>query len=139
MKTWNDFIALFDGLIDELEKLDKALERMKEYYCKVNESPKKKEICPHTTNPLQLRSLCKRCRKEDRLLTKEDLDRIDLKNAESNFLDALYDVSREQDSKTVSKVVEWIKSHQLIEPDRDSITRFEPFYQIEQAKLKEIG
>ncbi len=37
---------------------------MKEIYCEVNETPKK-ELCSHTTNPLQLRSLCKRCRKED--------------------------------------------------------------------------
>ncbi len=112
---------------------------MEEYYCEVNESPKKKELCPHTTNPLQLRRLCKRCRKEDRLLTKKDLDRIDLKNAESNFFDALYDVSREQDSKTISNMVEWVKTHQLIEPDNDSLTRFEPFYQIELRELKELG
>jgi len=34
------------------------------------------------------------------------------------------------------EVVEWIKEHQLIEPDKDSLTRFEPFYQIEEAQLK---
>jgi len=34
------------------------------------------------------------------------------------------------------EVVEWIQSHQLIEPSPDSITRFAPFYHIEQAKLK---
>ncbi len=37
------------------------------------------------------------------------------------------------------EVVEWIKSHPLIEPDDDSITRFEPFYQIEESKLEEWG
>ena len=35
------------------------------------------------------------------------------------------------------EVMEWIETHQLIEPAKDSITRFEPFYQIEKAKLKE--
>ena len=51
-----------------------------------------------------------------------------------------------EDSKTIKpfkegirEVVEWIKSHQLIEPDDNSITRFSPFYQIEKAKLKEWG
>ena len=38
----------------------------------------------------------------------------------------------------IKEVVEWIKSHQLIEPDKDSITRFEPFYQIERKELEEI-
>ena len=35
------------------------------------------------------------------------------------------------------KIVEWIEQHQLIKPDTYSITRFEPFYQIEQKELKE--
>ena len=39
----------------------------------------------------------------------------------------------------IKEVVEWIRTHQLIKPDDDSITRFEPFYQIEEAKLKEWG
>lgn len=39
----------------------------------------------------------------------------------------------------IKKMVEWIKSHQLIEPDKNSLTRFKPFYQIEQSKLKEWG
>lgn len=39
----------------------------------------------------------------------------------------------------IREVVEWIESHQLIEPSKDSLTRFEPFYQIEQVKLKEWG
>ena len=38
--------------------------------------------------------------------------------------------------KGIEEVVAWIRSHQLIEPSDDSVTRFEPFYQIEQAKLK---
>ncbi len=37
----------------------------------------------------------------------------------------------------IKEVVGWIKSHQLIEPDKNSLSRFEPFYQIEQEKLKE--
>ncbi len=39
----------------------------------------------------------------------------------------------------IKEVVEWVRSHQLIEPDKDSITRFEPFYQIEEKELKEWG
>lgn len=34
-------------------------------------------------------------------------------------------------------VVGMIKSHTLIKPDENSITQFEPFYQIEQSELKE--
>jgi len=37
------------------------------------------------------------------------------------------------------EVVEWIKEHQLIAPNESSITRFEPFYQIEEIELKEWG
>jgi len=37
------------------------------------------------------------------------------------------------------EVVEWIYSHQLIEPDEDSITRFEPFYQIEKRELEDYA
>ncbi len=39
----------------------------------------------------------------------------------------------------IREVVKWIRSHTLIEPDKDSITRFEPFYQIEEKELKEWG
>lgn len=39
----------------------------------------------------------------------------------------------------IKEAMKWIESHQLIEPDKDSITRFEPFYQIEQRELKELG
>lgn len=35
------------------------------------------------------------------------------------------------------EVVEWVKTHSLIAPDKNSITRFEPFYQITQVELKE--
>ncbi len=34
------------------------------------------------------------------------------------------------------EVVEWIEAHQIIEPKKDSLTRFEPFYQIEKRELK---
>ncbi len=37
----------------------------------------------------------------------------------------------------IKEVVEWIESHPLIEPHEDSLTRFEPFYQIEKRELKE--
>lgn len=37
----------------------------------------------------------------------------------------------------IREVIDKIKSHQLIEPKKDSITRFEPFYQIEQSELRE--
>ncbi len=33
------------------------------------------------------------------------------------------------------EVVDWICSHQLIAPDKNSLTRFEPFYQIESKEL----
>jgi len=39
----------------------------------------------------------------------------------------------------IKEAVARIRSHQLIKPDGDSITRFEPFYQIEEAELKEWG
>jgi len=39
----------------------------------------------------------------------------------------------------IKEAVEWIKKHELIEPDKDSLTRFEPFYQIEAKELKELG
>jgi len=39
----------------------------------------------------------------------------------------------------IREVVKWIQSHQLVEPSPDSITRFAPFYQIDQAELKELG
>ena len=32
--------------------------------------------------------------------------------------------------------IRWIESHPLIKPDENSITRFEPFYQIEQKELE---
>ena len=34
--------------------------------------------------------------------------------------------------------IKWIRSHQLIKPDEDSITRFEPFYQIEEGELESL-
>ncbi len=37
----------------------------------------------------------------------------------------------------IKEVVKWIESHQLIKPDKNSITRFEPFYQIKEVELKE--
>jgi len=46
---------------------------MKEYYCKVNEAPKRDDICPHTTNPIQLKTVCKRCVKE------LDVTKLDIK------------------------------------------------------------
>jgi hypothetical protein len=67
----------------------------------------------------------------DRLLTKEDLDRIDLKNAEGNFIDALYDTAKEQDAKTAHTILE-IVTEDFVEPvanlyinDRDRKYAFE--------------
>lgn len=37
------------------------------------------------------------------------------------------------------EVVKWIKEHPLIAPDENSLTKFEPFYQIEHAELKKWG
>lgn len=39
----------------------------------------------------------------------------------------------------VKGIVEWIRSHHLIKPNKDSLTRFEPFYQIEESELKKWG
>jgi len=45
--------------------------------------------------------------------------------------------------KGVKEVVEWIKTHYLVGPDKDSITQFKPFYSITlddlEANLKEWG
>lgn len=40
---------------------------------------------------------------------------------------------------SIKEVLDWVCSHQLISPDDDSLTRFEPFYQIEEKELKEWG
>jgi len=37
----------------------------------------------------------------------------------------------------IKEVVEWIKKHELTSPDDNSITRFYPFYHIEERELKE--
>ena len=37
----------------------------------------------------------------------------------------------------IKEVVEWIETHTLISPDKDSLTQFEPFYQIERTELRE--
>jgi len=39
----------------------------------------------------------------------------------------------------IKEVVEWIRKHQLVQPDNNSITQFYPFYQIEERELKEWG
>ena len=49
------------------------------------------------------------------LLSKEQLDAIDLKNAESNFIDALYDTSREQARLTAKQFVCWVEEHRSID------------------------
>jgi len=37
----------------------------------------------------------------------------------------------------VKTMMAWIRTHQIIKPDDDSLTRFEPFYQIEERELCE--
>ena len=39
----------------------------------------------------------------------------------------------------IKEVVEWIRKHHLVEPDKNSLTRFSPFYQVTQEELKEWG
>jgi len=39
----------------------------------------------------------------------------------------------------IKEVIEWIKKHELTSPDDNSITRFYPFYYIEERELKEWG
>jgi len=36
----------------------------------------------------------------------------------------------------VKSVLLWIRRHDLIKPDDNSITRFEPFYQIEESDIE---
>ena len=36
----------------------------------------------------------------------------------------------------VKSVFAWIRSHDLIKPDKDSLTRFEPFYQINESDIE---
>ncbi len=54
---------------------------------------------------------------KDTVMTYERIQEIDLKNAESNFTDALWDVAREQAEISfplgIKEVVEWIKEHQI--------------------------
>jgi hypothetical protein len=38
---------------------------------------------------------------------------------------------------TVKELIEWIEAHELISPDNDSCTRFEPYYHIEKKELEE--
>jgi len=37
----------------------------------------------------------------------------------------------------IKEVIEWVKKHELTSPRENSITRFYPFYQIEERELKE--
>jgi hypothetical protein len=37
----------------------------------------------------------------------------------------------------VTTVIDWLKVHPLVEPDKDSLTRFEPYYMIEAKELKD--
>ncbi len=91
---------------------------------------------------------------KDTVMSFKRLQEIDLKNASSNFTDALYDVAREQAEISfklgIKEVVDWIqqlaREHEAIRqfhPDR-SITlkgAFKPiiFDDEWQAKLKEWG
>ena len=36
----------------------------------------------------------------------------------------------------VKTFIAWIRTHQLIKPDANSLTRFEPFYQVEERELR---
>lgn len=38
----------------------------------------------------------------------------------------------------IKEVVSWIKKHDLIKPDKESMTQFESFYQIEAKELEEF-
>ena len=69
---------------------------------------------------------------------KELYDQIQRANPETPA-DIKYEFARACIKAGIKEAVGWIKSHQLIKPDDDSVTRFEPFYQIEEAELKEWG
>ena len=53
--------------------------------------------------------------------------------AELDAMERGYQAGKEDGIK---EVVEWIETHQLIKPDKDSLTRFEPFYQIGEKELR---
>ncbi len=58
---------------------------------------------------------------KDTVLSKEQLDAIDLKNAESNFIDALYDTARQQAEISfkagIKEVVDWVNKNVAWRPD----------------------
>ena len=49
------------------------------------------------------------------ILSKDQLDAIDLKNAESNFIDALRDTAREQAQVTARQLVNWVEEHRSVD------------------------
>ena len=77
----------------------------------------------------------------DTVMPFSQIEAIDLKNAESNFTDALYDVAREQAEISfkagIKEVIEWIKTNNRNNP--------QPFRGVNisreqwQSKLKEWG
>ncbi|MFH1231240.1 MAG: hypothetical protein V1709_07055 [Planctomycetota bacterium] len=55
----------------------------------------------------------------------------------TNCPDCMIDANEESIKREGTReMVKWIESHSLIKPNKDSLTKFEPFYQIEQRELK---
>lgn len=53
--------------------------------------------------------------------------------------ESLYDLSEKINEAGKGKdMVEWIREHELIKPDENSVTQFYPFYQIEERELEEL-
>ena len=73
-----------------------------------------------------------------KILSKEELDAIDLANADSNFTDALWDTAKAQAHLTAREIIERIEGEGLISPDKNSITQFESFYHVSSSLIKTL-
>jgi len=76
----------------------------------------------------------------DTVMPFSQIEAIDLKNAESNFTDALYDVAREQAEISfkagIKEIVEWMRRESIAPEDGN----YRPISPLKwQSKLKEWG
>lgn len=42
------------------------------------------------------------------------------------------------DKQAIAGIIDWIEKHELIKPDENSLTQFEPYYHIESKELKAL-
>jgi hypothetical protein len=80
---------------------------------------------------------------KDTVMSIEKLKELDEKWSLSNFIDVLQEVAKAQAEISYKagkqSILDFIRHHTLIKPDKNSITRYEPFYQITEKELKELG